>query len=197
MHSLARLIIRLEINMTRAEIEKEVELSIYNRLRQMEDFTPRDVADEEFNAATEGGLQSDTRRACLIVLHAQSFIDPSINDEYLEVGCGYGCLLFFLIKLIPAIRWATTEHPDRLYFHREDLLKAMRDHNGELSVAKITVEANPYPDHFSSVVTFSEILEHIRVERVSFLLSEIARVTRLDVILLMSSPNQASLVNCV
>ena len=181
--------------MTRAEIEKEVEPIIYQCLRQFGDFTPKDVTDKDFDAAIEGTLRPDTRRVSLIVSLAQSFLDPSINAEGLEVGCGYGYLLFPLIKLLPHIRWAATEHPDRLYFYREDFVKAMRDRNCKLSAANITVEALPYPDESFSVVTFSETLEHLPVERLNFVLSEIARVTRAGGILLMSSPNQASLEN--
>jgi SAM-dependent methyltransferase len=181
--------------MTRAEIEKEVKPIIYNCLRQFGDFTPKDVTDEEFDIATEGALRPDTRRVSLIAWLAQSFLDPSIKGEGLEVGCGYGYLLFPLTKLIPHIRWATTEHPDRLCVHREDFLKAIRDRNCKLSTAKITEEPLPYPDQYFSVVTFSETLEHLPVERLNFVLSELARVTCAGGILLMSSPNQASLEN--
>jgi predicted SAM-dependent methyltransferase len=45
------------------------------------------------------------------------------------------------------------------------------------------------------VVTFSEVLEHLPVEQVSFVFSELARVIRPGGILIASSPNQASLEN--
>jgi SAM-dependent methyltransferase len=102
-----------------------------------------------------------------------------------------------LTKLIPHIRWAATEHPDRLSFNREDFMNAIRDHNCTLSAANITEEPLPFPNHKFSVVTFSETLGHLPVEKLNFVLSEIAPVTRPDGILLMSSPNQASLENRV
>jgi SAM-dependent methyltransferase len=181
--------------MTRAEIEKIVEPIVYKCLREFGDLTPRDVTDLEFNAATEGTLRPDTRRVSLIISLAQSFLDSSINGEGLEVGCGYGYLLFPLAKLIPHIRWTATEHPDRRYFGREDFLRTIRHYNCELSAANITVERLPFPDHYFSVVTFSEVIEHLPVERLNFVLSEMARVMCAGGLLIMSSPNQASLEN--
>ena len=104
---------------------------------------------------------------------------------------------FPLTKLMPHIRWAAAEHPDRRFFNREDFVKAIRDHNCKLSAANITVEPLPYPDDYFSVVTFSETLEHLPVERLNFVLSEIARVTQPGGILIATSPNQASLENRV
>ena len=55
--------------------------------------------------------------------------------------------------------------------------------------------ADLFPDNYFSVVTFSETLEHLPVERLNFVLAELARVTCDGGLLLMSSPNQASLEN--
>ena len=76
-------------------------------------------------------------------------------------------------------------------------MKAINDHNCKLAGVKLTVEPMPFPDHHFSVVTFSETLEHLPVERLNFVLSEIARVTRDGGILIATSPNQASLENRV
>lgn len=181
--------------MTRAEIEKAVEPIIYRCLRDFGDYTRPDVPAAEFDAAIEGTLRPDTRRVSLIVSLAQQFLDPAIGGEGLEVGCGYGFLLFPLSELLPHIRWTGVEHPDRLYFNREDFAKAMRDHNCKLVAANITAERLPFPDDHFSMVTFSETLEHLPVERVNFVLRELARVTRAGGKLIMSSPNQASLEN--
>ena len=181
--------------MTRAEIEKQVKPIIYKCLREFGDCTSKDATDADFDAATEGTLEPDTRRVSLLVSLAQSFLDPSANGEGLEVGCGYGYLLFPMAKLLPHIRWSAAEHPDRIFFNREDFLKVIRDYNCKLSAANITAESLPYRDHQFSIVTFSETLEHLPVERLNFVLSEIARVTRPGGILLISSPNQASLEN--
>jgi ubiquinone/menaquinone biosynthesis C-methylase UbiE len=53
----------------------------------------------------------------------------------------------------------------------------------------------PFPDAHFSLVTFSEVLEHLPMERVSFVFMEMARVIRKGGVLLVSSPNQASLEN--
>jgi SAM-dependent methyltransferase len=164
-------------------------------LREFGDFTAKDTTDADFNAATAGTLRPDTRRVSLIVLLAQSFLNRSIGGEGLEVGCGYGFLIFPMSELIPNIRWTAAEHPERLFFDREDFLKEIHDRNCKLAAANITAEPLSFPDDHFSVVTFSETLEHIPVERVNFVLSEIARVTRPGGIVIMSSPNQASLEN--
>ena len=44
-------------------------------------------------------------------------------------------------------------------------------------------------------MTFSEVLEHLPLERVNFVLSELARAVHPGGILIVSSPNQASLEN--
>ena len=181
--------------MTRDETEKVVEPIIYKCLREFGDFTRRDVTDADFNTTIEGTLRPDTRRVSLIISLARSFLDPSTSGEGLEIGCGYCFLLFPLSQLMPYIRWTATEHPDRRFFDREDFVQSIRDHNCKLTAANITVEPLPFPDQQFTVVTFSEVLEHIPVERLNFVLSEIARVVRAGGILIMTSPNQASLEN--
>jgi SAM-dependent methyltransferase len=195
LHGLDFSFLTVEANMTGVEIEKVVEPIIRTCLLEFGDFTPRDVNEAEFDAATEGLFRPDTRRISLIISLTQSFLGPVTNGEGLEVGCGYGYLLFPLSVLIPRIRWTGVEHPDRRFFHREDFVKAINAHNCELRAANITSQPLPFSDRQFSVVTFSETLEHIPPERLNFVLSEIARVVCVGGILIVTSPNQASLEN--
>jgi ubiquinone/menaquinone biosynthesis C-methylase UbiE len=56
-------------------------------------------------------------------------------------------------------------------------------------------EPLPFADEYFSVITFSETLEHLPVERVNFVLGKISRVLRPGGILIAAPPNQASLEN--
>ena len=188
------LFLRVENHLTRAEIEKIVEPIIRKCLRDFGDYSCKDASEEEFAAGTEGTLRPAVRRVSLIVQLAQSALGAD-GGEGLEVGSGYGYLLFPMAMLLPHIRWSTVEHPDRRYFGREDYRRAMREYNCQLTAANITHEPLPYPDNYFSLVTFSETIEHLPVEHLNFVLSELTRVLRTGGILIASSPNQASLEN--
>src|SRR6266849_5334632 len=84
-------------------------------------------------------------------------------------------------------------HTDGMF--RPDVRRVSMILSMALSVvaADICKEPLPFADGQFLVVTFSEVLEHLPVERVSFVFSELARVIRPKGVLLVSSPNQASL----
>jgi len=96
---------------------------------------------------------------------------------------------------MPGIQWSGVEHPERTYLRSEAYSRALREHGCSLTTADITRESLPFPCAHFSLVTFSEVLEHLPAERVNFVLSEIARVVCPGGILLASSPNQASFEN--
>lgn len=100
-----------------------------------------------------------------------------------------------MARFLPNIRWTAVEHPDRAYLRDEDYRKTLSEYNCLLTTADITREKLPFPDAHFTIVTFSEVIEHLPVEHFNFVLSEIGRVIRPGGILLASSPNQASLEN--
>ncbi len=181
--------------MTRAEIEKTVEPIIRKCLREFGESTKDQVSDEEFAKYTMGMLRPDVRRVSLIVSIAQAVLGASATGQGLEVGSGYGYLLFPMALLLPNVQWTAVDHPSRSYEQRDAFAKAFREYNCQFTAMDIIHEALPFPDGHFSVVTFSEVLEHLPVERLNFVLSELARVLRPGGILIMSSPNQASLEN--
>jgi len=181
--------------LSRAEIEKTIEPIIRKCLREFGDSTKSEVSDEDFAKHTVGMFRPDVRRVSLIVSMAQSIPGASAAGEGLEVGSGYGYLLFPMALLLPQVRWTGVDHPSRGYEQRDEFAKAFRDYNCQFAALDITREQLPFPDSQFSIVTFSEVLEHLPVERLNFVLSELARVVRPGGILLMSSPNQTSFEN--
>jgi SAM-dependent methyltransferase len=109
-----------------------------------------------------------------------------------EIGPGFGYLLFPLAEFLPSISWFAVEHPVRGYAAREIYLNEFKKHNSELAYADITREKLPYPDGYFSVVTFSEVLEHLPIESVAFIMGELSRILEPGGVLIASSPNQAS-----
>jgi SAM-dependent methyltransferase len=180
--------------LTRAEIEKAVEPIIRRSLRELE-FTQADIADAEFATHTDGMFRPDVRRVSLIISMALSALGRDASGEGLEVGSAFGYLLFSAAVLLPQMRWTGLDYPGRTYRHPEAYEKAYREYKCEFVAADICKAQLPFADGKFSVVTFSEVLEHLPVEQVSFVFSELARVIRPGGILIASSPNQASLEN--
>jgi SAM-dependent methyltransferase len=181
--------------MTRAEIEKIIEPILRRCLREFGDFSKNGSSEAEFTAYAEWGLRPDVRRVSLLVSLAQCVLGTDESGEGLELGSGHGFLLFPMALLLPQVRWSGVDHPGRSYVRREEYLRTFRDYNCQLTTADILHEPLPFPDAHFLIVTFSEILEHLPVERLNFVLSEIARVVRPGGVLMASSPNQASLEN--
>ncbi len=182
--------------MNRTEIEKVVEPIIRRSLRELE-YTPEDVPDANFAVHTDGMFRPDVRRVSLLVSIAQSVLGTDVSGEGLEVGSGSGYLLFPAAVLLPRIQWTGVDHPERAYRHPDAYKKAFREYNCRFVAADICKVPLPFSDGQFVAVTFSEVLEHLPVERVNFVLSEIARIVRPNGVLIVSSPNQASLENRV
>lgn len=181
--------------MTRAEIEKTVEPIIRECLRNFGDYSPSERAPEEFAQSVAGELRSDIRRVSLLISLAQSVSGGELKGDGLELGCGYGYLLFPMAALNPQVRWTAVEHPDRRYFNRPEFHQAMRQYDCRLLGVDFVRDVLPFPANQFSLITFSETLEHLPVERLNFVMAEISRVLRSGGLLIASSPNQASLEN--
>lgn len=104
--------------MIRPEIEKVVEPILRERLRKFGDFSRPGMSPEEFAMATAGELRPDLRRVSLLVSMVHAAAGDRIKGEGLELGCGYGFLLFPMALFNPNVHWTAVEHPDRKYFNR-------------------------------------------------------------------------------
>jgi len=182
---------------TRTEIEKAIEPILQECLRKFGDYSPIEITSEEFARSIKGQLRSDLRRVSLLVSLVQSAPGGPAKGEGLELGCGYGYLLFPMALFNPKIRWIAVEHPGRRYFNKPEFRQAMNDYKCSLIGVDFVHGALPFADEQFSIVTFSETLEHLPVERLNFVMQEIGRVLRSGGLLVASSPNQASLENRV
>jgi len=181
--------------MTRREIEKTVQPIIYECLRKFGEYPRPGISPEGYALEIKDQLRPDVRRVSLLVSLAKSVVGDELAGEGLELGCGYGYLLFPMAKFNPKVRWTGIEHPGRIYFNSPEYQQAFRDYQCSLAGLDFVHEPLPFADQYFSVVTFSETLEHLPVERVNFVLAEISRVLRPGGILITSSPNQAGLEN--
>jgi 2-polyprenyl-3-methyl-5-hydroxy-6-metoxy-1,4-benzoquinol methylase len=182
---------RATIKMNRAEIEKTIEPIIQKCRRK---FAPGSSETED-SPDTDEPLRPETRRVSLIASLAESVLGSDFACRGLEVGSGYGCLLFPMASLFPEIQWFAIEHPDQPHASRESYRSMFRSYNCYLETADLLCEPFPFPDDYFVLVTFSEVLEHLPTDRVNFVLSEIARTIQPGGVLIASSPNQASLEN--
>ena len=182
---------RATINMNRAEIEKTIEPIIQKCRRK---FAPG-YSETEDSPDTDEPLRPETRRVSLIASLAESVLGSDFVGRGLEVGSGYGCLLFPMASLFPKIQWFAIEHPDQPHASRESYRSMFRSYNCHLETADLLREPFPFPNDYFALVTFSEVLEHLPTDRVNLVLSEIARTIRPGGVLIASSPNQASLEN--
>jgi 2-polyprenyl-3-methyl-5-hydroxy-6-metoxy-1,4-benzoquinol methylase len=181
--------------MSRAEIEKTIQPIIRDCLWQFGDFKRDDPSEAAFDRGTQGIFRPDVRRVSLLISMALSVLGNSASGQGLEIGSGYGYLLLPMARFLPNVRWTAVEHPGRTYVNQEEYGRTLGEHNCQIVTANITHERLPFSDSQFSLVTFSEVMEHLPPERLYFVLSEIGRVIRPGGILLASSPNQASLEN--
>jgi len=177
--------------MTRAEIEKRI-APVIASCRSRFALTASDEADAP---ATQESLRPEIRRVSLIASMVVSLCGNDPAGEALEVGSGFGYLLFSLAALFPQIRWSTIEHPAQPFATRKKYQKAFRDCQCRFELLDLLHSPLPFPDGHFSLVTFSEVLEHLPPDHVNFILREIARTIHPGGILIASSPNQASLEN--
>ncbi len=106
-----------------------------------------------------------------------------------------GFCFFALALFNPKVHWSGVEHPDRKYFSRPEFQQTIRDYNSCLVGVNFVRERLPFCDRHFSVITLSETLELLPLERINFVMEEINRVLAPGGLLIASSPNQASLEN--
>jgi 2-polyprenyl-3-methyl-5-hydroxy-6-metoxy-1,4-benzoquinol methylase len=177
--------------MIRSEIEKNI-ASIIEKCRLR--FAPGS-SDSADSPPTQETLRPEIRRVSLIAFLAHSVLGSGASGPGLEVGSGYGYLLLPMASLFPNIRWSAIDHPGQPYATRPTYRSTFLEYNCDFAIVDLTREILPFPNDHFSVVTFSEVLEHLPPEHLNFILQEIARTIRPGGVFIASSPNQASLEN--
>jgi 2-polyprenyl-3-methyl-5-hydroxy-6-metoxy-1,4-benzoquinol methylase len=145
--------------MNRTEIEKAVEPII---LKCHKKFAP-DSSETEDSPDTNEPLRPETRRVSLIASLAESVLGSDFVGRGLEVGSGYGCLLFPMASLFPNIQWSAIEHPDQPHASRATYRAMFRSYSCHLETVDLLREPFRFPNDHFALVTFSEVLEHILI----------------------------------
>ncbi len=171
----------------RRSYEKEVARIIWNCETEFADYQTSNTKE---NQSLEK-MRPDVRRVSLFSAICHAAVGKK-SGRGCEIGPGFGYLLFPLAEFLPSISWFAVEHPGRGYAAREEYLNKFKRYNSTLVYADITREKLPFPDGHFSVVTFSEVLEHLPVESVGFVMAELSRILEPGGVLVASSPNQAS-----
>jgi ubiquinone/menaquinone biosynthesis C-methylase UbiE len=136
----------------------------------------------------------------LTFYHTISTLIPQIKEKSLplkalEVGTGYGALSLSLAEIFPHFEWTGVEHPKRLYVKDHRFWELFEQSGCHLELCDITTETLPFDDNFFSLITFSEVLEHLPIEKVLFVIGEMHRVLYPGGWIIASSPNLVSLLN--
>jgi len=149
----------------------------------------------------EKRVQPDCLRVVTILEILQHFIGglkkSSKPARGLEIGTGYGGLIMSLGKVFGGWEWHGVEHPERRYLKDARYHELMRAHGCRLIQCDIVKDGLPFPNNYFTVVTFSEVLEHLPLGSVHLVIGELSRVLCPGGVLLCSSPNLAMTLNRV
>jgi 2-polyprenyl-3-methyl-5-hydroxy-6-metoxy-1,4-benzoquinol methylase len=136
----------------------------------------------------------------LTFYHTIFTLIPQIKEKSsplkaLEIGTGYGALILSLAELFPNFEWIGVEHPERRYVRNHRYRELFEKSGCQLKICDISKEALPFDDNSFSLITFSEVLEHLPMEKVPFVIKEMHRVLCPGGWMIASSPNLVSLLN--
>lgn len=123
-------------------------------------------------------IEPSVRRVSKIISILKELRVSERPAKGLEIGAGYGALIFPLAKLFPSIEWFGIEHPQRRYLRNPQYLEMLERFGIRLVSCDLTEGTLPFKDESFDVVTFSEVLEHLPMESITFVLSELHRVTQ-------------------
>lgn len=171
----------------RRSYEKDVPRIIWDCETDFADYQTSNTKENQSLAK----MRPDVRRVSLFSAICHAAVAKK-SGRGCEIGPGFGYLLFPLAEFLPSISWHAVEHPGRGYAASEKYINKFKKYKCTLAYADITRERLPFPDGYFSVVTFSEVLEHLPVESVGFIMAELSRILEPGGVLVASSPNQAS-----
>ncbi len=121
--------------------------------------------------------------------------ETQLPNRGLEIGTGYGALILSLARLFPEFEWSGIEHPARRYTKGKEYLELFHQFDCHLKICDLTEQQLPFADNHFSFISFSEVLEHLPMEKVLFVIKEMQRVLCRGGWIIVSSPNLVSLLN--
>lgn len=121
--------------------------------------------------------------------------EKNLPAKGLDIGLGYGELALSLVHLIPGYKWEGLEYPGREYLRNAIYKERFMKYGVNVHLCDITNQILPFDDNSFSIVTLSEVIEHLPPDKIIFVLSEIHRVLHAGGYLVTSSPNLVSFAN--
>ncbi len=126
---------------------------------------------------------------------ASQIRERSLPYRGLEIGSGYGSLLLSLVKIFSDFEWTGLEHPQREYIKDDKYLKFFQQNDCQIKLCDLAEQKLPFENDYFSLITFSEVIEHLPPEKVLTVINEINRILCSKGYIIVSSPNLVSLNN--
>ncbi len=115
------------------------------------------------------------------------------DGRHLNIGLGIGDYELFLSNL--PLQLYSIEHPGSPALKEGLTNKNIAISKTQLYLADICKDRLPFEDNFFDSISFLEVIEHLSIEKLPFVASEIARVLKKGGYFYLSTPNLASLEN--
>ncbi len=131
----------------------------------------------------------------MIYSNIEEIKENPLPNRGLEIGTGYGALILSLARLFPEFEWNGIEHPERRYINDKKYLELFHQFDCHLKICDLTQQQLPFGDDYFNLILFSEVLEHLPIEKVLFVIKEMQRVLCRGGWIIVSSPNLVSLLN--
>ncbi len=144
-------------------------------------------------------IRPDIKRVLTILKIIPFFLnqlkEKALPYRGLEVGVGNGDLIFSLAKVFPEIEWSGIEHPGYEYLDDKLFKDSIQELKCHFTLCDIAQYPLPFKDNYFSLITFSEVLEHLPIEKILFVIKELQRVVCSGGYIIASSPNLLSFPN--
>lgn len=141
------------------------------------------------------------KRACTIIQIASPLMnqiqEKSLPHRGLEIGTGHGGLILPLAKVFSDFEWSGIEHPGREYIQDKLYRELFQQSGCNVKLCDLTRQPLPFDNGYFSLISFSEVLEHLPIEKVMFVIEEMHRVLCVGGWIITTSPNLVSLNNRV
>jgi len=157
-------------------------------------FTDRKKVDRNFKPEKRYG--DPTRKEH--ILYFLKIIDiirqesQSKKLRILDIGLGGGTTAACICSLVECDYYAI-EHPKAKQMEYSTFRGVLKKYNIELKLADITKQEIPFEKNYFDIILFTEVLEHIHVDKVKGIFDNLKKVLKNGGIIILSTPNFLSL----